>query len=150
MDFRELAEEFCQMRIMYAKKTASVEESLSAKGEANVLLFLHSLNKEILAGQIARKLDLSASRVTNILNSLEKKGLIQKRIDAADKRRVYIFLTEHGRSFIRKKQEEVLYRYENIFRRLGMEDTQNYIRIMKKFAVLMEEEMQKHPIDKDE
>lgn len=139
MEYRELAEEFCRMRVLYAKKMARVEESLAAKGEANVLLFLSGLDSEILAGQIAKTLDLSPSRITNILNSLERKELICKNIDREDKRRVYISLTEKGRAFIRDKREETLTKYENIFRRIGLEDTREYLRILKKFAAVMEE-----------
>lgn len=149
MDFRELAEEFCQMRIVYAKKMADVEKALSAKGEANVLLFLYSFEQEILAGQIAKNLELSPSRVTNILNSLDKKRLIKKRIDSSDKRRVYISLTEYGKQYIKQKHQDVVSRYENIFRQLGIQDAQNYIRIMKKFSALIEKDMEAHSADEE-
>ena len=145
MCYRELAEDFCQMRIQSARKMSRVEEALSAKGEANVMLFLSTMEEEVLAGQIARQLGLSASRITNILNSLEKKGLIQKHTDASDKRRVYISLTDSGRDFFRERQEEVLERYASLFRKLGAEDTKNYLRILKKLDALMDEEIALHP-----
>ncbi|HJD37907.1 MAG TPA: MarR family transcriptional regulator, partial [Candidatus Blautia ornithocaccae] len=86
-------------------------------------------------------LELSASRGTNILNSLEKKGLVQRRSDSRDKRKVYIFLTQEGRSFIEEKHQEAIRHFERIFRKLGQEDSENYIRIMKRFYRIMEEEI---------
>ncbi|MGI6007115.1 MAG: MarR family winged helix-turn-helix transcriptional regulator [Ruminococcus sp.] len=140
MNYKELAEEFCQMRILCAKKMAGTFLSHQAHGEGNVLFFLLSVNEEVLAGQIARRLNLSASRVTNILNSLVKKGLVQKRTDSSDKRYVYVSMTEKGKELVLRKYQESILRYEKIFRRLGMEDTVNYIRIVKKLNRLIDEE----------
>ncbi|MGI6010311.1 MAG: MarR family winged helix-turn-helix transcriptional regulator [Ruminococcus sp.] len=143
MTYKDLAEEFCQMHILCAKKMAGSALSRPAQGERNVLFFLLSVDKEILAGQIARKLNLSASRVTNILNSLVKKGLVQKRIDPTDKRHVYVSMTEEGKKYVCQKYREVISMYENVFRKLGMEDSVNYIRIVKRLSVLFDEERTK-------
>lgn len=102
MDYRKIAEEFCSIRALSAKRMTEVENSVSARGEASVLLFLSQTEGEVLAGQIARSLELSASRGTNILNSLEKKGLVQRRSDSRDKRKVYISLTQEGRALLKK------------------------------------------------
>lgn len=141
MDYRKIAEEFCSIRALSAKRMTEVENSVSARGEASVLLFLSQTEGEVLAGQIARSLELSTSRGTNILNSLEKKGLVQRRSDSRDKRKVYIFLTQEGRSFIEEKHQEAIRHFERIFRKLGQEDSENYIRIMKRFYRIMEEEI---------
>lgn len=140
MDYKELAEEFCQMHIMYAKKMAGTSLHRPTQGEGNVLFFLLSVDKEILAGQIAKCLNLSASRVTNILNSLVKKGLVQKRVDPSDKRHVYISMTEEGKERVCRKYGEMISMYESVFQKLGMEDTINYIRIVKKLSALLDEE----------
>ena len=138
MDYRELAEEFCQMRIKNAKTAARIEDTVTIKGETNVLLFLAGAKEAILAGKIAKELNLSASRGTNILNSLEKKGLIERSSDKEDRRKVYISLTDEGKLLIAHKHDEMVGRLEKVFRSLGEEDSKEYIRIMKKLLRIMD------------
>lgn len=138
MEYRKAAEEFCLMRICDARKTSQIENSISVKGESNILLFLANCEGRCLAGQISKGLGLSTSRVTIILNNLEKKGLIEKERDTEDRRKVYITLTEKGRELILVKHNEVVDNFERIFRELGKEDTEEYIRIMGRLFKIME------------
>lgn len=140
-NYREIAEEFCRIWVVNARKMEKIEKSLSAKGEAKLLLFLAQADRELLAGELSKKSGLSFSRVTNILNSLEKKSLIQKRTDDADKRKVYIALTAAGKTYILKKHEEVVEQYEKVFQQGGWEDSLEYLRLIKKFSALMNEEI---------
>ncbi len=132
MDYRKIAKEFCNMRIQDAKKVSQIEQAIAVKGETNVLLFLVEYKEGVLAGQIAKKLGLSASRATNILNSLEKKGMIERKNDCKDKRKVYISITDAGRKKILDKYNEVVGKFELVFRELGEEDTREFVRIMKR------------------
>ncbi|WP_028771503.1 MarR family winged helix-turn-helix transcriptional regulator [Shewanella waksmanii] len=50
----------------------------------------------ITASQIAKNINLSAATVTNILDRLESRALIQRIRSDQDKRRVSLFLTEQG------------------------------------------------------
>ncbi|MDO5423102.1 MAG: MarR family transcriptional regulator [Eubacteriales bacterium] len=138
MNYRELAEEFCGMRIQDAKRVARIEEAMMVKGESNVLLYLADYEEGVLAGQIARELGLSASRGTNILNSLEKKGLVIRRNDAEDRRKVYISLTEEGKKTMMAHYNEFVSDFEEVFRELGEEDAKEYIRILKRLTEIME------------
>lgn len=140
MCYRDFAEEFCSIRALNAKRASELEKSISAKGEASVLLYLAQSESKILAGEIAKGLYLSASRCTNILNSLERKGMIQRQNDQGDRRKVYILLTEAGKEFIMQKQEEVILRFEKVFQKFGEKDSREYLRLLKKFSKLMEEE----------
>ena len=134
-----MAEEFCQMRIKNAKTAARIEDTVTVKGETNVLLLLAGAKEAILAGRIAKELNLSASRGTNILNSLEKKGLLERSSDKEDRRKVYISLTDEGKQLIARKHDEMVGRLEKVFYSLGEEDSKEYIRIMKKLLQIMDE-----------
>jgi DNA-binding MarR family transcriptional regulator len=48
------------------------------------------------AGQLAQTVSLSQATLTGILNRLTKKGLVERRRDAQDKRRVLVSITEAG------------------------------------------------------
>jgi len=54
--------------------------------------------KGVTASQIAKQINLSAATVTNILDRLENKGLINRVRSSEDKRRVSLFLSEKGRN----------------------------------------------------
>lgn len=54
--------------------------------------------KGVTASQIAKQINLSAATVTNILDRLENRGLIERVRSSEDKRRVSLFLSEQGRN----------------------------------------------------
>jgi DNA-binding MarR family transcriptional regulator len=54
--------------------------------------------KGVTASQIAKQINLSAATVTNILDRLENRGLIERVRNSEDKRRVSLFLTDNGRN----------------------------------------------------
>lgn len=54
--------------------------------------------KGVTASQIAKQINLSAATVTNILDRLENRGLIERIRSSEDKRRVSLFLTDNGRN----------------------------------------------------
>ncbi|MDD4363512.1 MAG: MarR family transcriptional regulator, partial [Atribacterota bacterium] len=58
--------------------------------------------EEIPTGKLAKKVSLSQATVTDILDRLEEKNLIVRQRSNFDKRRVYIHISEKGRSIISK------------------------------------------------
>lgn len=68
------------------------------------LLCLRQLgaNGSTTASQLAREVALSQATITGILDRLEARGLITRRRDAQDRRRVNLEVTEEGRSLVEK------------------------------------------------
>ena len=54
--------------------------------------------KGVTASQVAKQINLSAATVTNILDRLESRNLIQRVRSSEDKRRVSLFLTDDGKA----------------------------------------------------
>jgi DNA-binding MarR family transcriptional regulator len=54
--------------------------------------------KGVTASLVAKQINLSAATVTNILDRLENRGLIERVRSSEDKRRVSLFLSETGRA----------------------------------------------------
>lgn len=73
-------------------RTRFQEEQISAtlRGEMAVMRLL-GLNRnqhmQMAAGEISRQLGMTTSRIAAVLNSLEKKQLIVRRVDPKDRRR---------------------------------------------------------------
>lgn len=91
--FQGLMEELvdcCQMRTAYlARQFATSQAEMRA-------LLLFSGERYLTAKSIAAALDVSKSRVTKIIESLIKKGLVQRVPDPADARVKLISLTQEG------------------------------------------------------
>ncbi|KZN51973.1 MarR family winged helix-turn-helix transcriptional regulator [Pseudoalteromonas luteoviolacea] len=56
--------------------------------------------KGVTASQIAKHVNLSAATVTNILDRLESRGLVERVRSAQDKRRVSLFLSPQGKNLL--------------------------------------------------
>ena len=69
--------------------------------QLNILKELSEID-DIPTGQLARKVSLSQATVTDILDRLEERGLVIRQRSSFDKRRVYIQITEKGKSIILK------------------------------------------------
>lgn len=106
------------------------EVSASMRGEMAVLRQLGESAEQMTAGDLSRELRMTTSRIAAVLNSLQKKGLIERGGDAQDRRRVLVRLTDEGRALCEHRKACVRRRLAAIFAQLGMEDTRSFVRIM--------------------
>ncbi|WP_432572549.1 MarR family winged helix-turn-helix transcriptional regulator [Kineococcus sp. SYSU DK005] len=60
-------------------------------------LYEVSVHGPVLAGTFAQLLGLQQSSITAVADRLEGAGLVQRRRDEHDRRRVWLSITEHGR-----------------------------------------------------
>ena len=63
---------------------------------------------------------------------LEQKGLVLRRTDEHDERRVNVSLTDAGRKLINERRREAIERVAAALRSLGEEDALEYIRLQQK------------------
>ncbi len=52
------------------------------------------------AGELAKKLSMSSTSLTRVLERLESRHLIQRTVDIHDRRRIWVQLTESGRTTV--------------------------------------------------
>ena len=103
----------------------------SIRGEYGVLRYLMYVEDRVSAGVLTEQLHVVPGRMTDILNSLENKGFIVRRRDAADRRRVNVQITEQGRQEAGEKRSQIRKEYQGMFQILGREDTEELIRLLK-------------------
>nr|WP_305145035.1 MarR family winged helix-turn-helix transcriptional regulator [Anaerotignum propionicum] len=106
----------------------------SVHGENFVLLFISQRGGKVIPSDISNEMGISTARVAAALNSLEKKGLIIRRIDAEDRRRILIDLTDSGMEQVKNHYSMVLNMVKNMLHFLGEKDAKEFIRIMKRLA----------------
>lgn len=81
--------------MLYAYEKKFNEENKITVNEAMVLCFL-SDGKDRTAGELCAHVGLSNSRVSKIINDMEKKAYIFRRMGEADKRHMFFQLTPNG------------------------------------------------------
>ena len=79
-------------------------------------------------------MSISSARIAAILNGLENKGLITRRIDSNDRRRTILRLTPAGEKETVKATERLMDLAKEIIEYLGEDDAAAYVRIMGRIA----------------
>lgn len=103
-----------------------------SRGEMGILVHLTFVKNGVTSGQLSEALFVSTGRVATALKNLEKKQLIERGTDSADKRRVTVYITEAGKQIILKKHEEVIAKMEKSLQKLGEEDAKTYVELTKR------------------
>lgn len=120
-------------------------ESLSntLRGEVAVLRLLNCTNTGLSAGYISRELHMTTSRIAAVLNSLEKKNMIERTVDVQDRRRIMVQLTAKGKCHCQAHYEEARARMTALLFRLGESDATEFTRLTKRvFDILAQFEKQ--------
>ena len=139
MDYKDLALEFIEVMNQTRRRSVPKQIDDSMRGEHFVLNYISEHEGNVIPGDISHEMGITSARIAAALNSLEKKGLILRRIDAEDRRRILIDMTEAGREQVKKHYQMLLDRTIEMLRYLGEEDAKTYIRIMKKMAEFSQE-----------
>ena len=89
-----------------------------------------------MASHLAKSVGRAATSFTPILDQLEKKGLIERRMHPSDRRGVQIFLTTKGNA-LRPKVQAIAERVEKrISARIPEKDWQSYQQVVANFQNL--------------
>ena len=114
--------------------------SQTQRGEMAVLRLLAEENRQLLAGEISRGLGMTTSRIAAVLNSLEKKDMITRCADPADRRRVVVALTARGEVFCRARRREAERDCTHLLERRGEDDARQFVHLLGRvFAILGED-----------
>ena len=93
----------------------------------------------IIFRDLANVLNLAPPTITPLINSLVKQAYVERVRSEADRRVVYIRLTEKGMTFLDKSERHFNAGVHALIEHLGIEDTQELIRIVTKASAFMNE-----------
>ncbi len=108
-----------------------------------VALYESKHKEGIRISDIGKLLRISNPTVTQFINSLEKTGWVERRMDANDRRSVQVFLTDVGRRHHQKFENHMNDLFEALVAHLGVEDSRELVRLMGKSFAFMENEAKK-------
>ncbi|WP_172355307.1 MarR family winged helix-turn-helix transcriptional regulator [Lactococcus insecticola] len=100
--------------------------------QVRVLQFLYESNMPKTTGEIAEKLEIRQQSASELVSKLEKKLLISKTKDAADKRITLVSLTESGRDFASQLTQHDEEFYGQFFDSLTPDEQVELNRLVKK------------------
>ncbi len=83
--------------------------------------------------------EMSKPAVSQMLNSLEEKGMIERVMTKNDRRVVYVNLTEQGKTQLEKIAKQMDSLLDEIVKELGQEDTEEFARLLNKLNHILEE-----------
>jgi DNA-binding MarR family transcriptional regulator len=105
----------------------------------HVLMTLYKL-RGVAMNDLARRLGVKMPTATGIVGRLERAGLARRLRDKEDRRKVSVFLTPHGESFIHRFQSSIAERWRHILGFLDTTDLKDYGRILQKLEQGFEKE----------
>lgn len=135
----ELAIELLEnMKALFKTKSHQhINEALC--GEAFGLQYIAMNGGSVVPGDISGEMNVSSARVAAALNSLENKGLVTRRIDKNDRRKVIVEITEEGRSHAEKHRNNIIGGAVKFLELLGENDAKEYVRITGRLKNIMPE-----------
>lgn len=112
---------------------------ITSMGIGNVLGFLERSDHIVTAGEISEYMNVSTARVAVLLRKMSEKGLIEKKSDPKDARRVLVTITDSGRKVLHEKREEILIYSKAIVERFGKEKIMGFIAACKEIKDIVED-----------
>lgn len=144
MDYTALAREYMEVLFQMRNRKSSKKISDSMHGEHFVLAYLAKHGGSVIPSEISNEMGISSARIAATLNSLEAKGLVTRRIDERDRRRILVELTDSGRHREAAHAKHMLDVMVHMLEDLGEEDAKEFLRILKKLSNRVPEEFFDH------
>jgi DNA-binding MarR family transcriptional regulator len=93
---------------------------------------------ETLPSVIAKSVELKQATVTLLLNKLEDAGLVTRRRDTEDRRRIWVGLTDTGRSVLERSPDLLQDRFRNAFEHLEDWEQSMLVTALERVAALLD------------
>ena len=139
MSKREDAEAFLAMLYSSIPRSFYSELEAAQRGFCFVLDYLENAEGEVVAGDIAKKLNVSSARIAVLLKKMEKHGFITRHTSSEDARRIILEITPAGVAFVDDMRERTLKKVELLLEQVSKEDLETYVRISHQIRKAMEE-----------
>lgn len=139
MDYQALAK--VMLSKMYTLNKTRPQRNINEgmRGEGFVMQYVIARSCPVQPSEISSFMDISTARVAVALKNLERKGLITRRIDESDRRRILVELTDKGKGFAKEKQMHMLLHTTQLLERLGEKDATEFVRLLDRVADIMAE-----------
>jgi DNA-binding MarR family transcriptional regulator len=140
MDNRSSTALVALRRILRVTELNSRKLAHQSELTASQLLVMQHVARErkALPSAIARAVDLKQATVTVLVNQLEDAGLVTRRRDTIDRRRVWVELTEAGQAALKRSPDLLQNRFEQAFEDLEEWEQAMIITTLERVASMLD------------
>ena len=139
MSTREDAKAFLNELYSSIPKSFYSKIEMTQRGFGFILDYLEQAEGEVVAGDFAKKMNVSTARVAVLLKKMEENGFVIRRTSSKDARRTVVEITPAGAAFVDDLKEQALSRVELLLEQVSKEDLDTYVRISRKISKVMGE-----------
>ena len=112
----------------------------TGRGFGFVLSYLYYNDTNVIPSELGKIMHVSTPRVTAILNKLEAKNLIERKISPEDRRNVFITLSDQGRKVVEEKKAQQQQNIQTLVDRLDEKDVEAFLRVLKTLDTIIDEQ----------
>lgn len=109
------------------------------RGTGFILAYLQKADREVIAGDLARELNVSTARIAALLKTMEKNGYIIRYRSSEDNRQTVVEITQKGIDYSGTIKEQILEKAELLLEKVGKEDLDEFIRISQEIKEVLDE-----------
>ena len=113
-----------------------------SKSELSMLIHIKSCqNKcdEVKTSDLTEQLNISKPAISQMLNVLEEKGLIERKTNSTDRRLTNVWITEEGNQILAKHMQQFMSYVGTVFEKMGQEDSERFVDLLDKFFLCVQE-----------
>ena len=92
--------------------------------------------------EISGEVEISKPALSQIVNKLENKGLVERIFSKEDRRATYLAFTPKGLEIYRREHNEMVTAINNIVAQMGTEDTKEFIALLNRFDDIVSKYLQ--------
>lgn len=112
----------------------------TGRGTGIVLSYLYDNDTNVIPSELGKMMNVSTPRITTILNKLEAKNLIERKISPEDRRNVFITLSNEGRKMAAEKKAQQEKLIQTLVSRVDEQDIQAFIRVLDALEIVIDEQ----------
>lgn len=139
IDFSALTSELLETLQILLRTTARKQVDEFSRGEMFIMSYLVDSDGRTRPRELSVAMNASSARVAAALNSLQRKGLVNRRVDNRDRRKTLVTITERGRSVVTNKRKQIHSSMEHVVCELGDRDAKEYLRILKRIVEIVDQ-----------
>ncbi|NQV17143.1 MAG: MarR family transcriptional regulator [Armatimonadetes bacterium] len=111
--------------------------------ECALLRFIHKVNRPLTMKEIAEMYDISNSKVTRVLDNLERMGFVERQPSQIDRRSCIANITEEGKKMAEDTQYNLNQLQKAVLKKIPEHDIQKTYNYMKLFIDAYEQTIEK-------
>ncbi len=126
-------------RSIYHMSEQSVEDAGLSFAQYKVLMHLFFAEQmgeraELNPSEISERQGVSRNTMSSFIRNLEEEGLVERRLDAHDRRRFNISLTDAGRAVVSQHTQWHLESIDHYFNALSTDEQESLLTLLQKLA----------------